>query len=86
MTNSQKILKTWTNLKPKLQPLIYLYQNKTLIKESIEFYLLQTSSFLLGINHNRISFNLPINWKITPLTEPTISQFDQTGKLSQEWK
>ena len=40
------VIEIWNQLKPKLQKLSYLSKNKTLIKEAVEFHLLQASSFL----------------------------------------
>jgi len=87
MTNPpKKALEVWTSLKTKLQPLIYLHQHKSLIKDALEFHLLQTSSFLMGSNYHQVTFDLPRDWTITSLTEPTEPLTDQTGKLTQEWK
>ena len=48
MTNPQKkteIIEIWTNLKTKLEKLTYLLKNKGLIKDAVEVYLNQSSSF-----------------------------------------
>ena len=81
MTNSEKVLETWNSLKTKLSKLIYLNKNKGLIKDALEIYLNSTSTFFSP--HNAL--DMPFDWQITLLTEPTVPEYDSTTNLrSQE--
>ena len=90
MTNSQKkqVLETWTNLKPKLSKLVYLNQNKVLIKESVESYLL-TASALTSVHSNENFSDMPTDYQFTRLERllnlPLSGQVDYEEKL-KEWK
>jgi hypothetical protein len=82
---AKKILKTWTNLKPKLSKLVYLSKHKELIKAALEVYCHQSSSWLtLHTQEDPYEFiNIPPDYQITPLIEPTTPI---TEPLSSEWK
>jgi hypothetical protein len=78
------LLSLWTQLKPKLTKLSYLNKNKSLIKDALETYLNQSSSFLS--THHAKDNRVPLDWKITPLTEPTIPKYDlETQRIREEW-
>ena len=83
--NQKKLLEVWTKLRTKLEKVIYLVKKKELLKEALEFHLLQASSFGMGRTYGA-SLNMPSNWQITPLTKPTVALTDTSGKLRAEWK
>ncbi|CAI2182460.1 9781_t:CDS:2 [Funneliformis geosporum] len=66
----------------------YLNQNKGLIKDALEIYLNQSSSFLSEqmLIQNPVYFKIPADYQITSLTEPTVPEYDSTGQLSPVWK
>jgi len=88
MTKLEEVLEQWTTLKEKLTKLITINQHQPLIKEALEFHLNQ-ASFLLSdyfLHETRTRLNIPSDWTITELTEPTCSQHNSDGTINQEWR
>ncbi|CAI2184457.1 11589_t:CDS:2 [Funneliformis geosporum] len=92
MTNPQKkkkteILETWTNLKHKLNKLVYLDQNKGLIKDALEIYLNQSSSFLSGHEESGlVNPSLPPGFTRVELETAYQSQKEKNKKIVRECK
>ena len=81
-------MEVWTNLKEKITKLTYLSKNKALIRDALEIYLNQSSSFTaLNAQENIHLWDIPTDYQINPLTEPTVAEYNpETNLLSEEWK
>ncbi|CAI2194571.1 6843_t:CDS:1, partial [Funneliformis geosporum] len=81
------LVETWTNLKNKLSKLVYLDQNKGLIKDALEIYLNQSSSFLSGHEEaGLVNPSLPPGFTRAELETAYLSQKEKNERIVRECK